>query len=169
MSKQMKVVMISLVVTLIVLFSGYQGFQYFKVKKPIQDVLQEQVDISIVDMKIEPGITEVQVHAKPNYNFINDFPVVPEQLNEKLGQDKWKITFTNTQTAKIKEAWREMVFGVVEGINTGKYTLVQSTVRQVTEKYHLQYGLYLDDQYLYLSLRDGNKSWFQILPVKAVK
>lgn len=165
----MKIVAISLVVTLLVLFRGYQGFQYFKVEKPIQDVLQKQVEISIVNMKIEPGITKVQVHAKPNYDFIDKFPDVPTQLDEELGQGKWKISFINPQTATIKKAWQEMVFGVEEGMNTGKYTLVQSTVRQIANKYHLPYNLFLDDQYVYLSLQDGNKTWFQILPIKAVK
>ncbi|MCH5585524.1 hypothetical protein MK805_11240 [Shimazuella sp. AN120528] len=169
MTKQIKVIMISLVVTLIVLFGGYQGYQYFKIEKPIKDVIHAQKDISLTKIEADPEDTEVQLNVKPTYDFIDKFPEVSIQLDKNLGKGKWHITFTNPQSNKVEIAWHEMVFGVKEGLETGKYTLIQTTVKQISSKYHLHYQLYIDDQYVYLSLKDENKTWYQILPIKAVK
>jgi hypothetical protein len=170
MTKQVKTIIISLVVTLIVLFGGYQGYQYFKIDKPIKDVfLTQQKDISISKIKFNPSNVQIQLNVKPTYSYIDEFPSLTKQLNEILGEGKWSITFTNTQTPTMKQAWKEIVFGVKEGIYTGRYTLIHSVTKQIANKYHLSYDVYMDDQYVYLMLRDGNKSWYQILPMKEVK
>lgn len=169
MTKQIKIVTISLVVTLIVLFGGYQGYQYIKIKKPLIDTIEAQRDITITKVEMEPDGAEVQLNVDPAYDFINKFPELSVQLDKKLGKGKWHVTFTNPPTPKLERSWQEMVFGVKEGLETGKYTLIQSTVKQSSLKYKLVYQLYIDDQYTYLSLRDGNKTWYQILPIKAVE
>lgn len=169
MTKQIKIVTISLVVTLIVLFGGYQGYQYLKIEKPLKDIIETQKDVVITKIEMEPDNIEVQLNVNPTYDFINKFPDASVQLDKKLGKGKWHVTFVNPSTPKIKQAWREMVFGVKEGLETGKYTLIQSTVEENSLKYQLSYQLYIDDQYAYLSLRDGNKTWYQILPIKVVK
>jgi hypothetical protein len=168
MTKHIKMIAVSLVVTLIVLFGGYQSYQYLKVKKPLIEMMEAQKDITIRKIEMKPDSTEVQLTANPSYDFINKFPDLSIQLNEKLGEGKWRVTFTNPPTPKVKNAWQEMVFGVKEGLETGKYTLIQSTVKQSSLKYKLLYHVYIDDQYVYLSLQEGNKTWYQILPIKAV-
>jgi hypothetical protein len=169
MTKRIKIVSMSLVVTLIVLFGGYQGFQYFKIEKPIKDVIEAQKDITITKIKMETDGTEVQLNVSSTYHFIDKFPEVTKQLDKKLGKGKWHITFINLPTPKTKQAWQQMVFGVKEGLETRRYTLLKSTVEQISSKYQLSGDVYLDDQYTYLSLQDGNKTWYQILPIKVVK
>jgi hypothetical protein len=170
MTKQVKTTIVSLVVTLIVLFGGYQGYQYFKIDKPINDMfLTQHKNISVSKIDFDPSNVQIQLNIKPDYPYIDEFPSLTKQLDEILGVGKWSITFINTQTPNIKQAWKEIIFGVKEGIHTGRYTLIQSVTKQIANKYSLSYDIYMDDQYVYLMLRDGNKFWYQMLPMKEVK
>lgn len=169
MTKQIKVITLSLVVTLIVLFGGFQAYQYFQIEKPITDVIHAQKNIELINIETKAEGTEVQLNVKPSYHFIDQIPIITKQLDKTLGKGKWNITFINPPTKKINTAWQEMVFGVKEGTTTGRYTFILSTIRQISFKYKLQYQLNMDDQYIYLLLQDGNKTWYQILPIKVVK
>lgn len=166
MKKQIKFGIISLVVTLVVLVAGYQGYQQWFVKKPLVDLMQNQNGISVKNIQMNKGNIQIQLQVSPRYPFISQFPEVTDQLDKMLGQGNWLITFLNPNKTQLQSAWQEMIFGVMEGIQLKRYTLLQNTVERTARKYHLSYGLTMDDQYVYLVLRNGKQNWYQLLPLR---
>jgi hypothetical protein len=169
LKKQLKIGIISLVVTLIVLVSGYQGYLQLLVKKPIVDMLYNQKGISIQNIHLNLGNNQLQLQIKPDYPFIAQFPEVTAELDKILGQGKWQIVFPDPKSTDIKNSWQEMTFGVREGIESNRYTEIQNTVVKIANKYHLSNSLAMDEHYVYLVLRDGKQIWYQLLPLKVVK
>ena len=80
-----KIIFISCLVTLILLFGGFWGYQELMVKKPVVSMIEEQSGIKLQKMDVYPSDIQIQLElTRPNQeSFTRNVPDLLNRIKEK--------------------------------------------------------------------------------------
>ncbi|MFD1426124.1 hypothetical protein [Kroppenstedtia sanguinis] len=154
-----------LFISLLILFGGYFGFQWFQVEKPIRDTVQQTDHVKLEKIQVSPERIVIQLRPDDRFLLASDFIPLREEIQTYGGDRKLEIQFSDRPDSALTEAWNQMVFGVREGMSHGQYTLIPQAVKQVAEKEGIQYRLGMDKKFVYVELHRGGHYLYQVLPL----
>jgi len=164
--KQVPGIIIGLVVTLFFLMGGFFAYQWWFVEKPLQKSLDQVQGLEVKELKVTPNAVVLELDIDPGrYSVPDDFPPLSQKISTIAGNRLLKVSFSERKTPAMDRAWREMMFGVQEGLTQGAYTRIPQTVNRVAERYGLESRTSMDEQYVYIQLTQGKHVLVQQLPI----
>ncbi|SFJ69198.1 hypothetical protein [Thermoflavimicrobium dichotomicum] len=156
MNIQLHRVLLSLLVTLSILFGGFFAYQTFYIKRSIQQSVQKTPHVTIEKLEVSPK--EVQLQLKIDQQFPVHSMYVPlyQRIKSYVGNRELRLQIQDQPDHELQQAWSQMLFGIREGLAQQRYTQVLHTVEKVAENQQIDYQVNMDQQYLYVHLRKGN-------------
>lgn len=166
-----KIIIISCLVTLILLFGGFWGYQELMVKRPVESMIEEQPEIKLRKMNVYPSDIEIQLEIiRPDQKvFTRHVPDLLNRIKEKNKGRSLHVKWEDRPNEKLLMAWDQMIFGIREGIETQKYTEIPETIKKWAEQYRLGYGIKMNQDSVYILLYDGNHYLARVLPLDSLK
>ncbi|MBA4602603.1 hypothetical protein [Thermoactinomyces mirandus] len=167
MEKTGKMMFISFLVTLILLFGGFWGYQQYLIKKPIIAFLEKQQEVQLHDIHVSPSKVQLNLKvANLEQDFlIRKYPDLLTELKQKAKGKPLQVHLADHPNERLNLAWNQMVFGIREGIALQTYTLIPQTVKKWADENGIQYCLNIDEKSVYIMLRDGDDFLIRIVPV----
>lgn len=166
LSNQMRGVLIGAVVTLFFLIGGFFAYQWWFVAKPLEQLLQNVDGLEVKQLKVTPQEVKLEMTIDPNkYSVPDDFPSHRQKISSITGDRMLSISFVESKTPEMEAAWRELMFGVQEGLRQGAYTKIPHSVHQVAKRYGFDARTTMDDEYVYIQLTNGNHLMVRLFPI----
>ncbi|MGA8942479.1 MAG: hypothetical protein WB502_07140 [Thermoactinomyces sp.] len=171
MFKSVKMVVISFLVTLILMFGGFWGYQQVMIKKPIVSFLEDQQELRLQYIHVNPSRVEVGLTVSDSGcdGFIQKYPELVNRLKGKAKGKQLQVHLTDRPNKRLQTAWDQMAFGIREGIANQTYSQIPEAAKKWAEKYGVRYFLKMDEESVYIILCDGDHFLIRTVPVKTQK
>lgn len=160
MVKEVKKGLVSLCVTLVLLFSSFFTYQWFFIQRPIQQFILEDPHVRVEKIDVHPQAVDMQL--KVTSGSLAKYGDLYQSINEKAGYRKVTIELIDQSDAKLKKVWNEMAFGVKEGLTKKRYTQVQKTVNEIATKRGITSEVSLQDSFLCIALKKGDYYLYRV-------
>lgn len=171
MQKSRKMMVVSFLVTLILLFGGFWGYQQVLIKKPMVAFLEGQQEVQLADIHVNPSKVEISLTVvNPGQDFfIRIYPDLITGLKQKAKGKMLQVHLSDHPNERLQSAWDQMVFGIREGIARQTYSQIPETVKKWADKNEVQYRLKMDEESVYIMLRDGDNFLIRTVPIEIQK
>lgn len=156
-----------MVVTLILLFSGFFTFQWLFIEKPIQKMILKNPSIHIDRIEVQPQLVRMSIEI-PNGSLFN-YPALFQAIQAKVGNRKLEIELKDRTNSTLEKAWNEIAFGVKEGIDKKEYTQIQKSVKEVSSKLSIQHEVLLRDSSVFITLKQGDYYLYKVIDLQSEK
>lgn len=159
------VAVISLFVTLLLLFGGFFGYQWYFVQRPLESLIASTPHVTDKKIELQPTQVKIEIVTDQPFSLTSDYPTLREQIEERIGKRKLEFKLVDKPSKEMETAWNQMAFGVKEGIAQKHYTQIPKTVQEVADPMQIQYDVKMDDQYVYIKLYKEDRFMYQVLPL----
>ncbi|MFC4078035.1 hypothetical protein [Salinithrix halophila] len=159
------IAVVSLVVSLFLLFGGYFAYQKFQIESPMEKAISQTSHIRDYSLQIQPEKITVRLMAKPSFSLQQDYIPLRRKLTDLADDRKLSLKLEDKAGGELKEAWNRMNFGVKEGIALQRYTQIPQAVSKEADTKGIRSHVMMDDRYLYIELRQGNQWLYRVLPL----
>ncbi|MRG27868.1 hypothetical protein [Laceyella tengchongensis] len=164
--RQAKVLVGSLLVTLVVLMGGFLASQWWFVTKPIHQTLDQQSGLHPAKINVMPTEVRLHLHINPTYDFIQRYPRLLDKLEQTAGHRKLTVVLDNPRYPELEQAWSDLQFALREAVVTKRYTLIPDAVKQVARQHRLTYKVRIDERFVYVELQQADRTWRQVVPLQ---
>ena len=158
---------LSLLVTLIVLFGGYFAHQWFNLEKPMEKAIQSTPHVTLEALRIKPDEIEIRLRTDENFSLAADYIPLQEKLRSLSGGRELHIRLVDRADAVLEKAWSQMAFGVTEAVVRKRYTRIPETVERAAEAAKVRHEVAMDDRFIYVALHHEGHSLYRVLPLEA--
>ena len=169
MKLKMSLLVMSLGVTLLLLFGGYAVYTDLWVKKPMLFALQTDPMVTVKKLDIQPKRVYLELIPQKGFSLRRDFPRIHQKIQSIAKNRDVTIHLQDHPNQALHNAWYEMSFGLREGIAWKRYTQLKDTVVQVSEKHRLQAEVLLYEETLIVGLRQKEYVLYRMLPLQEVR
>lgn len=151
------VVLISLVVSLGLLFGGYKLVQHQTVQAPM-DVALHAID-GVQSYAWKDGeIRHLQLTLRPGARLGQTYAAVAQVMQELEPGENVRIDVLDDRTPGLQVLCDQANLAVQEGIQTGHYTEMAQQVAALGQKAGVQASVTVDDRHLFVTLQqDGHR------------
>jgi hypothetical protein len=169
--KNKKIIFISCLVTLVLLFGGFWGYQELLVKRPVVSMIEKQTGMMLRNIDVYPSDIEIELEMnRPDQKvFTRKAPDLIRRIQEKNKHRSLHVKWKDRPNEKLLVAWDQMIFGIREGLETQKYTEIPETIGKWADKYDLGYGVKMNEDAVYILLYDGDHYLTRVMHVKSAQ
>jgi hypothetical protein len=157
--------MMGLCVTLFVLFGGYFAHAYWMVQKPLESLFKAEHHLTLDSLRVNPDRVDIELTPKAGFLFTEQYIRLQEKAKRLAGWRKVVIQIRDHRTPNLEKVWKEMQFGVREGIERREYTKIQQTVATVAKQHHVAQAVEMDNANLYVEISDGTGVLDEVIPL----
>ncbi|MBN2909610.1 hypothetical protein JQC72_08730 [Polycladomyces sp. WAk] len=165
MKTRVTAAILSLVVTLFLLFGGYFAYQWWALKKPIEAMLTNEPHFQLVELRIEPDRVWIKANTDAAFSFTTQFPDLNKRVKNMVGERAVTIQLADKPDPVLNRAWNRMVFDIEEGLVNARYSQIPKSVETVAKSMQIRYDITMDDQFLYVELHRGPHTLYRVLPL----
>ncbi|MDK2901489.1 hypothetical protein H0A61_02580 [Koleobacter methoxysyntrophicus] len=160
-----KLVIIILIITLLLLFSIKYIYKKYNVEEPLKGILEK--DERIQGYKIEKKGTKYEIIITLNNNF-EDLDYVYREINNNISRiikrENFKIELEGVENKKLKDAYYLLHFSLYENIEKGNFTQMYKDLVEISTEMNInEYKITIDNENIYLQLRDNDNSLYRVI------
>lgn len=158
---------LSLVISLAVLFGGWFVYEQFKIKQPIAEIIEKQENITAYRITVSPRKIVISLTVKPSFTLASDYTVLREDVKRVTSRDDVTITLDDHPDDQLYAAWNQLYFTFAEGIANRQYSKIVSQLDNAPISERVRVEVAMDEDYLYVWMQEqrGNHSLFHLLPL----
>lgn len=159
-------VLLSLVMTLGILFGGWYTFQQYYVQQPIEHFIVSKPQVVLNDIQIQNNKVVVDLDFKNPDTFAKDYKEIVEFISDKT-QGKKVVIQLPKQGDEMKKLWEEQYFGIAEAMEKQEYSRIPGLMEEMRKKIKLEKTLTrMDEENIYVYLQKGVNHLYAVLPLK---
>ncbi|TDF99388.1 hypothetical protein [Paenibacillus piri] len=157
-------IVISVSITAVVLFGGWFVYQSVAMENPLTQVVESTPGVQLVNTKITNSATELELKMEPGTSLREVYDRIRHEGSSALGKRELKLTVVNESSPEIDQWWSSALFDVAQAMETKKYAQIPETLQARAASAHLKVSTEMDDKYVYVTMSDGTKSKYKMLP-----
>jgi hypothetical protein len=162
-----RTMVISLLVTLLLLFSGFYVYQSIYIKGAIEDEIVAKPQLTIQNLEIDQQEVRLNLKVGKDFSINSDYYPLQKAIQSHIGNRELVMQLTDQPNEALTNLWNELNFTVREGIEQQKYTKVLETVKEMTKKKKdISYQVNLDEHYLYIVLQEDEYFLIRAIPLQ---
>lgn len=159
-------ILLSLVMTLGILFGGWYTYQQYYVQEPIEQFIVAKPQVVLNDIQIQNEKVVVDLDFKDPDTFAKDYKEIFEYISDKT-QGKKVIIQLPKQGDEMKRLWEEQYFGIAEAMEKQEYSRIPSLMEEMRKEIKLEKVLTrMDEENIYVYLKKGVNHLYAVLPLK---
>ncbi|MCF8563797.1 hypothetical protein LLE49_03465 [Alicyclobacillus tolerans] len=156
-----------MLLTLSVLFGGWQAYYHFKLVGPLQTQLDSIQGVTTVDVVAgNPG--RIKVHLGPVKTLVNQdlqstyLKIMSTVSGSFSGSDS--VTLLDNRNQELQSAYENLFPIVAEGVSKGNYTEMISQVENQAAKQGITARITMDEHNIYIQFSKGSHYLYDVYP-----
>ncbi|MFF2908151.1 MULTISPECIES: hypothetical protein [Bacillales] len=166
-------VLLTSLLTAALLFGGWFLYREFVVQEPLQKIVAGYEGVNKSQITINRDQVTLKLDLQPGTKMRELVQYVSTEGKSAINGRTLKLDVDQHSNAMLDDYWNKAMFSVAEAMESGKYTLIPSTLDGLKENHTEYKGVIatteIDDSNVYVSLSSGKDSKFIILPRKPAK
>lgn len=163
--KKISYFIVSSLITLIVLFSGFYLYQSVVVAKPITEKAKSIPQMEIVKQKMDPMNWELEIQVTKPFPFVEQYPAFRKEIYDHAGDRKVKIRIQDHPNKRLQEVWNDLDLVIQEGLALQKYTMIERELDAKATEAGVIADVSMDNQFLYISMTDQEHFLYRAIPL----
>lgn len=155
----------SIVISGVVLFGGWFLYQEWAIERPLENLLKDVEGVSQVQLDIQPKELGVKLDLVPGTDLGAVIRHLEQDGKKQIGTRELKIDVADNASPELNELWENAMFAVAQAMENKQYTEITAALEQMEQDHkELKATAEMDNEYVYITLTDGQSSKFIILP-----
>lgn len=161
-------VILSLIITLLVLFGGWWVYESVHIKQPIGALLDKAAHVTDYSIEVRPNHITVEVQVDAAFTLKGHYIDLLEQIKEATRHQNVTLTLKDEPDEVLLARWNELYFTLAEGIHTRNYRTMLDRLEEVAQEETVRLQVAMDREHLYVFLQESESgaSLFQALPLE---
>ena len=159
-------VAIALIITLVILLSGYKLYDKYYVDNSLQETINQIVETEDVKIAKQETHPTVYIRSSEIKNLQTVYQKTAEVVHQKLGPE-FRIVFMDERTEKLSSLYEKSSFVIQEGIVTGKFQEMHKRVQELADAEDVKCHLTMDSFNIYLELNDNQGYLYEVIPCQS--
>ncbi|MDP4096609.1 hypothetical protein OIN60_07485 [Paenibacillus sp. P96] len=153
------------IITASVLFGGWFLYRHMAIQNPLQQVVTKYPGVSSAQINIKQDEVILKLVLKPDADLRGLVQQVKKEGQSIIGSRQLKLDIQDRSSAELDAWWSQAMFPIAEAMENKKYTQIPATLETLEQKNaKVQAQTEMDDQNVYIRLKEGQASKFIILP-----
>jgi hypothetical protein len=155
--------------TAALLFGGWFVYRHYGVEQPL-DRLAEQTP-GVIQAEAEMGTDEVRLRLRlePDADLAAITRHIRTDGQGTIGDRELHIEPVTETSEKLETAWQSVLFEVAEAMENRRYSGIRDALGRLEKEFPgIQATAQMDEQNVYIHLRDGETAKFVVLPRQPV-
>jgi hypothetical protein len=153
---------VTAIVTLAVLFGGYQAYQRFNMIDPLEAQLKTVDGVENVQVQAGNPIV-VRIELGPVKDLQTTYHEVSHTVTQVVGSEG-DVVLVDHANATLNEAYETLQPYLLEGVAKGNYTEMMSAVQGKAQKMGINARITMDEHNIYVQLSQGDHYLYHVLP-----
>lgn len=138
---------------------------WFRQDRPIARLLSQTAGVHSYQLNWQRGTLEIRVLLTAGVDLPDFYPRLKHQIAAILGDRPFQVVVEDRRDGSLREAYREMRLYLEEAVVTGRYVWADEHVRRLASEKGLTWARFaVDDDHLYLELRDSGSYLYAVMP-----
>ncbi|MGB4504957.1 MAG: hypothetical protein WBI44_08695 [Syntrophaceticus sp.] len=156
-------VILSLVVTLFILFCGYLLYDKYYIKNGLEEKINQIVNVEEINIAKKENPPTVYIRSSDIKNLQTAHQKTAEVVYQTLGPE-FRVVFLDERSEKLSNLYEKCSFVIQEGIATGKFQDMNNKVQKLAAAEDVQCHLTIDSSNIYMELDDDNGYLYEVIP-----
>lgn len=133
------------------------------VEEPVKQKLEQLSFVESVDASKKNGIYDYKVQIRQAGNVQYEYEKVDEVIADNLKGKEYQFTMLDHRSSKLQKDLENLELNIYEAMAKNNYLWLDQTFRQTSAANGFSYKLYIDDQRLYIQLKDQDAFLYEII------
>lgn len=157
---------ITLSLMLIVWFGGWFLYQYVVKESPLQARIASLPQVVANEISWEPNRLKLSLELESNADLRLTVQEAFAEVKKQVDDKEIRIEIVNKQTTdKLERWWSRQLFQIAEAMSHQKYSDIPKTLEQQAAKEGLQVTTEMDQNYVYVTVREKEHCLWRLLPL----
>ncbi|MFD0680873.1 MULTISPECIES: hypothetical protein [unclassified Paenibacillus] len=158
-------VIISVSISAVVLFGGWFVYQSVAMENPLKEVVESTPGVQLMHTHITNTATELELKLQAGTSLREVYSRIQNDGGSALGKRELKLKVVNDSSPKLEQWWSSALFDVAQAMETKRYAQIPKTLQErAAASDSLKVSTEMDDKFVYITLTDGDKSKFIMMP-----
>ncbi len=165
---KIKPIIISAVITAAICFGGWALYDQFALQAPLEQVIKEMPGVLSTDKpKRGDDIVSVRLTLSKDADLKKIYDDIAKQGERVIGKKQLQLQIEESESAKLKQIWEKAMFQIAEAMETKTYSTIPALFAAEEKSEYISVETYMDEQNVYITLRDAESALFKVLPRSA--
>ncbi|MFM9282150.1 hypothetical protein [Paenibacillus jiagnxiensis] len=156
---------LTVIITASVLFGGWFLYRHMAIQNPLQQVVTKYPGVSSAQIAIKQDEVVLKLVLQPDADLRGLVQQVKKEGQPIIGSRQLKLDIQDRSSAELDKWWAQAMFPIAEAMENKKYTQIPATLESLEQKgSKVQAETEMDDQNVYIRLKEGQASKYIILP-----
>lgn len=135
------------------------------IQNPLQQVVTKYPGVSSAQVAITQKEVVLKLVLQPDADLWGLMQQVRKEGGALIGGRQLKLHIQDRSSAELDKWWAQAMFPISEAMEHKKYTQIPATLKSLEQNHSkVQAETEMDDQNVYIKLKEGQASKFIILP-----
>lgn len=165
------IVVIVIISTLALLALSQFLWNHFALETPLYQTIQEINGVEMVtwdNRDKNASLPKIHVTLNNVANLEKTYQEITDHITTILGSKKYKMIIHDHRTPELEQFYYSLQPQIQEAIATGKFSIMTEIIQEKSLASHTQAQVYIDGNYIYLQLVNGNSNFYTIIPRHSV-
>jgi len=153
--------LLSFITTLSILFIGFYSYQYVYFTKPLNEYINQNLDISSEDVIIDHKEKNITISLKTN-SLKKHYNDIQNVIDRYYNSDQYKIIIKDNRNQQLETTYNKISFDLYEAIETKQYTKFDDIIDNASIPNSI--NIEMDEKYIYLNIKNGEHYLYELLP-----
>jgi hypothetical protein len=159
--KQVFITMLSMIMTLGVLFAGQHVYRSAMVESPLVSNLGSIAGVRQARVQGQSVI----VSMRPSANLMNVYQTVVLKATSILGHAPQNVVIQSHPDPTLDQIANNVAFVVAQGEATGQYVAMKNTIAAMARGDHTAVSMQMDAHHVYLTFRRHGAVLYDVVPI----
>ncbi|HZK01973.1 MAG TPA: hypothetical protein VFC96_03820, partial [Anaerovoracaceae bacterium] len=157
------IVLISLILTLGILFGGHNLYMQYAVQKPVLKELYSSgtVKKAEIEKKNKKYIIDVQLNDIDNIQ--KGYEEVESIINGKYKPDSYELVITGKPNKGLEDLYEQLQPAVYDALANNRYLWLNNEIKKQTDEKGMVSKLFIDERRLYIQVKADDYYFFKII------
>ncbi|QWU14595.1 hypothetical protein SAMN04487895_106263 [Paenibacillus sophorae] len=158
-------VLLTALLSAALLFGGWFLYREFAVQEPLEQMVSSYEGVKQSHISINRNEVTLKLDLQPGTKLRELVQYINSEGKSIIGDRTVKLDVEEHSSQELDDYWDQALFSVAEAMESRKYTVIPETLKELSAQYkNVAVTTEIDDKNVYVSLSDGKKSKFIILP-----
>lgn len=151
-----------LLISLAVLFTGWQAYRHFNLVNPLETQLSSVTGVKNVDVAVgNPTVVHVKLGQVADLQ--STYRSISQTLSGSV-KSSGDIIIEDNRNQALSDAWEQLNPMVYEGAAHGNFTEMISNVKKSAKQDGIDAKITMDAHHLYVQFEQGSHYLYEVLP-----
>lgn len=159
-----KVILITTIITVLVLFGGWAIYDQFVVKGPLEQAISKIDGIVHVDKPVrDQQKLTIKLELTPTASLKDVYAEISKQGKKMIGNRTLQLDVINKEQQILQQVWEKSLFHIAEAMETRTYSAIPAILEELATD-QMEVYTDMDNANVYITLKYDNEALHKILP-----